>query len=250
MFSVITVLFVVIGAILFLRKNKSESGSSGDVDNALSKVDIFRNMGARDLRLIRSATEAVEFPANSKLFSQGDDGDSLYIIKNGRVQIYLEIENVEKNIARIKKGGLIGEMSLLTGEKRTASARTINKTTALKIDCEAFYKLNEQSPNLRKMIWLTYTWRVFDNFVRSNNIPANMSLKDRRRWFAKHHETDLKISKEAKTIPGAYCAFVITGSILYLETEYNAPAFFEVFNNQKLKGLKTSRIIWLPPFHL
>jgi len=73
-----------------------------------------------DLSLLQKAGCEIEaFPAGAVIFSAGDKGDRMYIVRKGRVEI---LRN-DKLIATIEEGGLFGEMALIDGSPRSATAR-------------------------------------------------------------------------------------------------------------------------------
>ncbi|HCI45790.1 MAG TPA: cAMP-binding protein [Rhodospirillaceae bacterium] len=69
------------------------------------------------------------YPAGTLIFSEGDVGDYLYVVRSGRVEIFQERPQGKIVIGTVGKGELFGEMALVDGEPRMASARTLQ-------DCE------------------------------------------------------------------------------------------------------------------
>jgi small-conductance mechanosensitive channel/CRP-like cAMP-binding protein len=100
---------------------------------ALRQVDFMRDLEPTVLEeLARHARHAI-FAPQSTIFRQGDPGGSLYIIQRGTVQMQLDDARGTQPLARLEAGGYFGEMSLLTGEPRTATARTITDCEFLEI---------------------------------------------------------------------------------------------------------------------
>jgi CRP/FNR family cyclic AMP-dependent transcriptional regulator len=56
------------------------------------------------------------------LFHQGDEGAEMFVVRAGAIRIYVVANGVEKTLAVLGAGEFVGEMSLLTGQPRTASA--------------------------------------------------------------------------------------------------------------------------------
>lgn len=93
--------------------------------------------------------ERLEFLHDDFLFKQGDEGEFAYLILEGKVQV----EVGGKTIAEIGKNELVGEMSLINKEKRSANVRSIDGVQCVKIDKESFEQLLEKSnPLLRSLI--------------------------------------------------------------------------------------------------
>jgi len=77
-------------------------------------------------------------PAGSLLFRDGDAGDAMYVIQEGRVRIYKELPTGEKTLAYLGAGDFFGEMALLSGKPRTATAEVVEPTRLFAIDAKTF----------------------------------------------------------------------------------------------------------------
>ena len=75
-----------------------------------------------------------ECPAGTVLFLDGDAGDVMYVIQSGRVRIYTQVKDTEKQLAILGPGDFFGEMSILNSKPRTASAQVIEDAKMLVID--------------------------------------------------------------------------------------------------------------------
>lgn len=99
---------------------------------------------SEDIRLMVASkmTEEV-FNAKENIVISGDKGDSLYLIECGLVEVIGKdvITDEEFVLAHLGPGDCFGEMSLLTGELRSATVRTFEPTKVLSLDNESFNKL-------------------------------------------------------------------------------------------------------------
>ena len=86
------------------------------------------------------------------LFRQGDAGDSLYLLARGRLQVWIESqdqgERREHFVAEVAPGETVGEISLLTGDARSASIRAVRDSLLLRMDAAAFDRLGRERPEL------------------------------------------------------------------------------------------------------
>lgn len=91
------------------------------------------------------------YKAGDIIMSQGDHGDYAYIIEEGRVEIYIEKEDGEKQVFGTRgPGSMIGEMALIDSGPRTASIRAIKDCKFLIITQDDFTRrLNESDPIVR-----------------------------------------------------------------------------------------------------
>jgi small-conductance mechanosensitive channel/CRP-like cAMP-binding protein len=105
----------------------------------LSAIDLFATLppDAR-LGLSRSAQEHM-FAAGESIVRQGASGNSMYVVLHGRARVVLEPNGRE--VAVIEPGGFFGEMSMLTGEPRTATVRAIDDVRVLELPSEQFRQI-------------------------------------------------------------------------------------------------------------
>jgi CRP-like cAMP-binding protein len=88
--------------------------------------------------------KSVDFGDGESIVRQGEPGHSMYIVVSGRAVVTLEDSGVE--LATIEAGGYFGEMSLLTGDPRTATVIARGDVALLEIDAEVFRELADVSP--------------------------------------------------------------------------------------------------------
>ena len=89
---------------------------------------------------VRSLAQAPELhlSAGTMLFRQGDAGEEMFVIARGRVRLTLRQEDREKEVDVLGPGDFFGEMSLLYGAPRTASAQIVEDATLVSIRRDVF----------------------------------------------------------------------------------------------------------------
>lgn len=75
-----------------------------------------------------------EYPAGEVLFREGEPGDRMFVIQAGAVRITKEMGGDQKALAVLGPGEFLGEMAILNGKPRTATATVIEPTRCLLID--------------------------------------------------------------------------------------------------------------------
>jgi CRP-like cAMP-binding protein len=123
--------------------------SEGDVLSAaarLAAIDLFATL-PQDARLAlsRTAQEHI-FAAGEAIVRQGDSGSSMFVVLSGEARVVLEPAGQE--VARIGPGGFFGEMSMLTGEPRTATVSAVHDVRVLEIPAERFREVALERPGL------------------------------------------------------------------------------------------------------
>ena len=116
--------------------------SEGDVlagADRLGAIDLFATLPQESrLDLSRTATEQI-FAAGEAIVRQGDTGSSMFVVLGGRVRVV--IEPSQQEVAVIESGGFFGEMSMLTGDPRTATVRAVDDARVLEIPAERFREI-------------------------------------------------------------------------------------------------------------
>ena len=82
--------------------------------------------------------EALDLPAGTVLFREGDPGEEMFVIERGRIRLTLGPQDMEVEIAILQPGDFFGELSLLGGARRTATATATDATRLLVIRRDTF----------------------------------------------------------------------------------------------------------------
>ena len=117
---------------------------------ALRRCALFSRVDERTLVACTDSLLTHRYRRNETIFHQGDPGDSLYIIDSGAVKIVLPSPegDGEAIIATLGAGDFFGELVLLDGAERSATAIAHEATTALILRREAFSRLIDTVPTL------------------------------------------------------------------------------------------------------
>jgi CRP-like cAMP-binding protein len=93
-----------------------------DLENSLLSVPLFSNLSPKDLTYIFQIIHTRNYVAGEYIFYQGDPGIGLYMIRDGEIIIQRNTESGLIPLATFVKGDFFGELALVDGEKRSASA--------------------------------------------------------------------------------------------------------------------------------
>ena len=104
-------------------------------------------VGAR----LTSEPERLELEAGEWLFREGDQADSAYLIRSGRVEIVAE-HPTEVVLRQVKRGALVGELALLMHGIRSSSARACRDTELTRLTREQFEELRCRGRGARLQI--------------------------------------------------------------------------------------------------
>jgi small-conductance mechanosensitive channel/CRP-like cAMP-binding protein len=121
-------------------------------DEALSEVDLFSRLTSDQRSEMAAGTVMRLFGDGEAIVRQGAPGESMFIVWSGTAAVVLEPDR--RQVAAIEKGGYFGEMSLLTGEPRTASVIARGDTTVLELNADLFRRLGAADPKTVEEIGL------------------------------------------------------------------------------------------------
>ena len=115
----------------------------------LKRIDIFAGLSVSELSAIASITEEAAYPAGDVIIREGDPGDSLYLVINGRVSVIKgRDDGSEMELDQIDEGDYFGEMALFEDLKRSASIKTITDTRLLFLHTLEFNEMVREYPQI------------------------------------------------------------------------------------------------------
>ena len=114
----------------------------------MARSPLFEHLAPEEVRLARSYFLPLTYPKGKVIFHQGDLGQALYLVEAGQVRLYrTHLGGQEKTLGFVGPGGVFGEMSLLDGGERSASAVAEEESRLLALHREGY--LSERD-------WRTY----------------------------------------------------------------------------------------------
>ena len=90
----------------------------------------------------------VEVKEGEEILAEGDTGREMYVIEEGRVEIYRKSDGAERSLGVLEAGDFFGEMGLLDDQPRGASARAASDARLLLIDHTTFDQMLRQYPEV------------------------------------------------------------------------------------------------------
>jgi small-conductance mechanosensitive channel/CRP-like cAMP-binding protein len=115
----------------------------------LSAVDLFQSFSSQEMNGLVGGAKLQLFACGENLCRQGDAGDSFYIIRSGRVAVWINgAAGQPKTVAHLASGAFFGEMSLLTGEPRSGTVRAETDVEVLCVSKQVFAGLLQADADL------------------------------------------------------------------------------------------------------
>ena len=123
-----------------------DPGRRAQLDPVLAGV--FGDLDATALSAIAERLDWISLRGGATLFGQGDRGDDVYLVVNGRMRTELaEADGTVRVLEEAGRGAAIGELALLTGESRAASVVAVRDSDLVRLPKAAFDALLERHPH-------------------------------------------------------------------------------------------------------
>jgi CRP-like cAMP-binding protein len=115
---------------------------------ALRAHSVFNFLPAAQIDELVELSPVVLFAAGEYLVEQGAEGNSMFLLVRGRVEVRQKRETGFKVLTHLGPGDCLGEMAVLTGEKRSASVQAQGEVEAVEITHQAFSQLIGKHPEV------------------------------------------------------------------------------------------------------
>ena len=112
----------------------------------LHRVQIFSEVGDSDLADIADQLSEINYKSGQSVFKKGDEGDAMYIILEGAVQIIQEEGGSRFVQAQLGRGNFFGEMAIVSDQPRAATVAAAVPTVLLPVDKDDFLEKVRTDP--------------------------------------------------------------------------------------------------------
>lgn len=119
---------------------------------SMRQVDLFASLADPELTVLAERVHTRGYAPAEVILREGDAGDELFVVEHGEVAIVIARGNEEIEVARLHTGQCFGEMSLMTGERRTATVRAVSECRLVVVGKSAFQDTLRTTPQLAERI--------------------------------------------------------------------------------------------------
>jgi serine/threonine protein phosphatase PrpC len=117
---------------------------------ALREIELFREFTMAELVAVYNALRSTVFESGEQPVREGDRGEHLFVIVEGRCQVARQ----GSNVATLGPGAHFGEMALLNQRPRSATVTALERTRLLRLDRTTFHALMAREPGIAcKFLW-------------------------------------------------------------------------------------------------
>jgi HEAT repeat protein len=114
----------------------------------LREIPIFADLSPEDLKLVAEIAREEWYPRNTDIFHQGDEGDMMFVIVEGRLRVLRSMNGVEQELAQRGPGEFFGEMAIIESAPRSATLCAQTDVRVLAIDGEMFKGILRERPDV------------------------------------------------------------------------------------------------------
>lgn len=114
----------------------------------LREIPIFADLSPEDLKLIAEIAREEWYPQNTVIFHQGEDGNMMFVIVEGQLQVLRTVDGIEQVLAQRGPGDFVGEMAIIESAPRSATLCAQTDIRVLAIDGETFKGILRERPDV------------------------------------------------------------------------------------------------------
>ena len=158
----------------------------------LAELELFEHVTAEDRASLAEFIDIRRLDAGETLFKTGEPGESLYIVRDGEVELFIRDTAGQKILLAIAGNGeVFGELALLDRGPRTATAMALTDTELLELDREDLLLLFHKSPTaaLRLLAAMSQMTRKADELLRTR-VSRNPNEEDEEKITALQRVAD------------------------------------------------------------
>jgi small-conductance mechanosensitive channel len=122
------------------------------VSESLQRIPLFAPLSEEEVQRLATASATRIYAPGEAIVRRGQEGNSMFVIVRGAVKVQIPENDYQKTINHLSANDFFGEMSLLTGQPRTATVIAEEETEVIQIKKTALRPLFEANPDLMKAI--------------------------------------------------------------------------------------------------
>ncbi|HKV56201.1 MAG TPA: mechanosensitive ion channel family protein [Candidatus Binataceae bacterium] len=164
--------------------NRGAEAFEQEIIGELRQVDFLRNLRDDELRLLMPGVTVLKFGAGETIVREGDEGNSLYIIRAGTVEVVANANGArEVHIRDLRRPAFFGEMALMTGEPRNATIRARTDAELLELSRDGFTELFKSHPESAAKMGDIIALRMTERRELLDAAPHNDGSRTHASWL-------------------------------------------------------------------
>lgn len=187
----------------------------------IAEVPIFGLLDDEEREALAQMMSSREFKQDETVFHYGDPGGEIYILRTGRVELFVEsTEGAKITLAENEQGDVIGELSFLDGGPRTATAVAREDTQMLVLDRERLLDFIDKHPHaaMDVLTVIGRRLRATDELLRTQ-VSRNPNVEEQEMLTFGQ-----RVADKVASFGGSWTFIIIFGVILAIWVVLNSSA--------------------------
>jgi CRP-like cAMP-binding protein len=204
------------------KRARARDGGGGDIDQVLGalappktrrkvprmRVPLFDDLAPGAFMELVNKLAYRRYAAGEQILREGDLGRSFYIIVEGEIRIWKNVDGKNLTLAHLEEGAFFGEMALLSGSPRAANVSAVVETELLEVTDSVLRELAQTYPNVVQSLKRFYRQRLLETVMAISPLLRPFEVKDRRHIVSKfklrQSAPEEVLVKEGKQSDGLY----------------------------------------------
>ncbi|HZU30474.1 MAG TPA: cyclic nucleotide-binding domain-containing protein, partial [Candidatus Angelobacter sp.] len=190
----------------------------------IGEVPIFGLLDDEEREALAEMMDSREFKQNEIVFHYGDPGGEIFIIRGGRVELFVEsMEGTKIMLSENEQGDVLGELSFLDGGPRTATAVACEDTQMLVLNRERLLDFIDKHPHaaMDVLTVIGRRLRATDELLRTQ-VSRNANVEEEERLTFGQ-----RIADKVAAFGGSWTFIIIFGVVLAVWVIINSTALFK-----------------------
>lgn len=139
----------------------------------ISQILLFKYLSPKEIVKLSEHLTKNTVPKGTEIFKEGDEGEKMYIILSGKVQVSILDKSSKLVLATLKEGTFFGEMSLLSSIKRSATIRAEEESIFYTISRENLKDIMKNHPSIAVKILYVIASELSNRISKTDKILAD-----------------------------------------------------------------------------
>src|SRR5215471_5995584 len=189
----------------------------------LAEVPIFELLDDSERVGLAKRMDCRDFKAGAVIFDYGDPGGEIFIVRSGRVEVYVENQEGERIVvAENERGDVLGELSFLDGGHRTATAVAREDTQVLTMHRDRLLEFIDKHPHaaIDLLTVVGRRLRATDELLRTH-VSRNVNVE-----LEEQMTLGQRVADRVASFGGSWTFIIIFGVVMLIWVTLNSAALF------------------------
>jgi CRP/FNR family transcriptional regulator, cyclic AMP receptor protein len=199
-----------------------------DDPDPLSDVPIFASLDEESRMELARLCNCCDYQAGEILFRRGDSASAMYLVRDGEVTMSIATpDRQELVVATMRRGDFFGELAMLDGSPRSATANVIQRTKLLRLRREDFVELLGRQPKLAVAMLASIATRL----RTTNDLFARRAARNLNEEIDQHYSLTDRVADRVAEFGGSWWFLAFFGLVIAGWMMLNAAqVFFKPFD--------------------